>query len=218
MTLGAVSNILSSALETLLPSRCVGCGKAGAYFCDRCAASAKRSGLTPLPDSSRLSDVIAPFAYAGVPRAAVQHLKYRGLRAIAPRMAAPMTRDLALAIPPPFTLVPVPLHPSRLRERGYNQAELLAKEIASALDRPLRTDVLKRTRAAPPQVSSQSRSERIRNVQDAFASAPIDGEVVVLVDDVTTTGATLEAAARALGKAGAARVYGLAFAYEARET
>ena len=142
----------------------------------------------PYPNSSRLSDVIAPFAYVGVPRAAVQHLEYRGLRAIAPRMAAPMTRDLALAIPPPFTLVPVPLHPSRLRERGYNQAELLAKEIASALDRPLRTDVLKRTRAAPPQVSSQSRSERIRNVQDAFASAPIDGEVVVLVDDVTTTG------------------------------
>ncbi len=202
-------------MEALLPSRCVGCGAGGAYFCARCAQSAKRSAWPSLPQASPLSDALAPYAYEGAPRAAVHGLKYRGLRAVAPRMADAMARELALTVPPPFALVPVPLHPARLRERGYNQAELLARAVAAALERSLRTDLLRRMRATPPQVASQSRAERARNVRNAFLSAPVDGGVFVLVDDVMTTGATLEAAAQALLRAGASRVYGLVFAYDA---
>ena len=198
-----------------MPSRCVGCGAGGAYFCAGCAQSAKRSAWPSLPHTSPLSDALAPYAYEGAPRAAVHRLKYRGLRAVAPRMAAAMTRELALTVPSPFTIAPVPLHSARLRERGYNQAELLARAVAAALDCPLRTDLLRRTRATPPQVASQSRAERARNVRGAFRSAPVDGGIFVLVDDVMTTGATLEAAAQALLQAGASRVYGLAFAYDA---
>lgn len=202
-------------LDVVLPARCVGCGTSRTYLCGACLAGAKPALPAPLPDASPLSGLMTPFAYTGIARTAVHHLKYRGLRAAAPPMAKPMARDLALTLPPPFVLFPVPLHRKRLRERGYNQAELLAKQIAGALEAPLRTRVLERTKPAPPQVSAPDRRQRLSNVRDAFAAAPLPpGTTAVLVDDVVTTGATIEASARALLAAGAARVYGLAFAHE----
>ena len=211
-----VPNLLRSALDVLFPVRCVGCGRSGAYICAACLAEAKRPPPSPPPESGPLADVLTPFAYEGVVRTAVQHLKYRGLRSLAPEMARPMARELAVAVPPPFTLVPVPLHPTRLRERGFNQAELLAREIARVLDAPLAPAALRRVENTPPQVRTATAAERLRNVRAAFAaSQPPRGGTLVLVDDVTTTGATLSSAAHALLSAGASRVYGLAFAHEA---
>ncbi len=209
------SRLMRSALDVLFPVRCVGCGRSGAYLCAACLAQARRAPPQPPPEGGPLADVLTPFAYEGVVRTAVQHLKYRGLRAIAPEMARPMARELALAVPPPFVLVPVPLHPRRLRERGFNQAELLAREVARVLDAPLSTGALRRGVNTSSQVETTTRAERLRNVRDAFASSgPLDGETVILVDDVTTTGATLSAAARTLLSIGASRVYGLTYAHE----
>ena len=210
-----VSNLLRSSLDVLFPTRCIGCGKSGAYLCVACVAKAKRPPPEPPREGGPLVDVLTPFAYEGVVRTAVQHLKYRGLRTLAPEMARPMAWELAVAVPPPFTLVPVPLHPNRLRERGFNQAELLAREVARALDAPLATDLLKRAVDTSSQVDTETRADRQRNVRDAFASTtPLNGETIVLVDDVTTTGATLSAAAQVLLSAGASRVYGLTYAHE----
>ena len=213
--MGIVSNLLRSSLDVMFPTRCIGCGRNGTYICVACLAKAKRSPSEPLPQGSALTDVLTPFAYEGVVRTAVQHLKYRGLRTLAPEMARPMAWELAVTVPPPFTLVPVPLHPNRLRERGFNQAELLAREVAKALDAPLATDVLRRSVDTPSQVETETRAERLRNVRNAFAPVePPDGGTVVLVDDVMTTGATLSAAALVLLSAGASRVYALTFARE----
>ena len=213
--MNVTKRLLRSALGVLLPARCVGCGAGGAYLCAACLATAKRPPPEPPPGGGPLADVLSPYAYEGVAREAVRHLKYRGLRALAPEMARPMTRELALAVPPPFTLVPVPLHSARLRERGFNQAELLAREVARSLDAPLAVSALRRSVETPSQVSMRGLAERLRNVRGAFApTGALDGGTVVLVDDVTTTGATLHAAAQTLLSAGAARVYGLAFAHE----
>ena len=213
--MNVLSGIFRSALDVLFPVRCVGCGRSGAYICAACLAEAKRPPPQPPPEGGPLADVLTPFAYEGVVRTAVQHLKYRGLRALAPEMARPMARELALAVPPPFTLVPVPLHPARRRERGFNQAELLAREIARVLDAPLAPAALRRAVDTPPQVRTATAAERLRNVRDAFAAPhPPDGGTFVLVDDVTTTGATLSSAARVLLSASASRVYGLTFAHE----
>lgn len=207
--------LLRSGLDVLFPVRCVGCGRSGAYICEACLAEAKRPPPGPPPESGPLANVLTPFAYEGVVRTAVQHLKYRGLRSLVPEMARPMAWELAVTVPPPFTLVPVPLHPARRRERGFNQAELLARELARLLDAPLSTGALRRAVDTPSQVSMRGVDERLRNIHGAFAAAhPLDGETVVLVDDVTTTGATLSEAAHALLSAGAARVYGLTFAHE----
>ncbi len=108
-------------------------------------------------------------------------------------------------------IVPVPLHPDRKRERGYNQAELIAKPLARRLGLKLAPDILVRTMPRPPQLVL-SRSEHWKSVRGAYAirdGAQVDKQRVLLVDDVLTTGATLDACARVLKKAGAATVTGL---------
>ena len=213
--MNVVSRLLRSTLDVLFPVRCVGCSRSGAYLCAACLTQAKRPSPAPPPESGPLADVLTPLAYEGVARTAVQHLKYRGVRALAPEMARLMAWEVAVTVPPPFAFVPVPLHPKRLRERGFNQAELLAREVARVLDAPLTTGAVRRMKDTSSQVDTSNRADRLRNVRDAFASTgSLDGETIVLVDDVTTTGATLSAAASALLSAGAARVYGLTFAHE----
>ena len=111
------------------------------------------------------------------------------------------------ALPRPQALVPVPLHATRLRQRGYDQALELAKPLAQALGIPLHADALQRQRATAAQ-SELDAEARKRNLRGAFALHPGQAlpEHVVLVDDVMTTGATLQAAAKTLRRAGVLRV------------
>lgn len=108
-------------------------------------------------------------------------------------------------------VVPVPLHRDRRRERGYNQAELIARTVARRLSLPLDSRLLIRTKPRPPQLVL-SRAEHWKSVRGAYATrdgVKIDNMRVLLVDDVLTTGATLDACSRALKKAGASVVFGL---------
>jgi len=112
-------------------------------------------------------------------------------------------------------LVPVPLYPKRLRERGYNQASLLAKELGRLVGLPTVEDTLIRVKDAVPQARTRSAIERRQNVQDAFAcNQRLEGRQILLIDDVCTTGATLDACASALKAAGAGSVWGLTVARE----
>lgn len=108
-------------------------------------------------------------------------------------------------------LVPVPVHPARKRERGFNQAELLANRIGNRLEIPVCPDMLVRNKKTMPQKGLDP-SGRLKNLEEAFsAGKPFDGvEGVILVDDIYTTGSTIEACTRALKKAGIKRVYFLA--------
>ncbi len=111
-------------------------------------------------------------------------------------------------------VVPVPLDRGRLRERGYNQAELIAKPLARLLGIPFRYYLLVRTKPRPNQLRL-TRRERWETVRGAYAThqtAQVDNLRVLLVDDVFTTGATLDSCSRALKAAGAARVVGLTVA------
>jgi ComF family protein len=147
--------------------------------------------------------------YEGPLRVAVHELKYRGRRRVARRLGellleSPRVRETLEGA----VVVEVPLHPSRLRSRGFNQAGLLADSLAdgAGLRRP--GGVLVRRRETPPQTGLSAASRR-RNVDGAFAvrrRASVVGRAVVLVDDVMTTGATLRACARALRRAGAREV------------
>ena len=112
-------------------------------------------------------------------------------------------------------LIPTPLHPRRLRSRGYNQSALLACEIGRQLNLPVREDLLVRTSNPRPQVEAQSQQERRDNVADNFiCNTDTSGLTVLLIDDVATTGSTLSECAQALKSAGAARVYALTLARE----
>jgi ComF family protein len=142
-------------------------------------------------------------AYDGSLRAIVHALKYDGRRSLARPLAALLAVHASSVLQGADVVVPVPLHRSRRRARGFNQAA----EIARYLSVPA-ADVLKRVRATPSQTDLPA-ARRHANVRDAFAlrrRADVSSQVVVLVDDVSTTGATLDACARVLLEAGAREV------------
>jgi len=152
----------------------------------------------------------APARYEGAVRDALHALKFDGRRSIASPLAALLAESEDLGVPRPAIdlLVPVPLHPGRRAERGFNQAELLARELGRAWGVPVAADALVRARATRPQ-SELSGTERRRNVRGAFALARperVAGRHVLLIDDVLTTGTTVAECARTVRGAGASAV------------
>ena len=157
---------------------------------------------------------MAAFAYDGPTRRALAALKYTGVSRLAPILttrAAPSLREL-LAITGPAALVPVPVHRDRLRERGYNQAALLAKALGRAAGRPV-DELLARSRPTTKQ-HRLNRSARLKNLRGAFVATGRPPATVILIDDIITTTATLEACASVLQERGAEAVYGFAIARE----
>jgi len=151
----------------------------------------------------------------GVIRQAVHSLKYHQVRAAAAQLGQLLADYLVGHPVPGRVLVPVPLHPRRLRSRGYNQSALLAWEVSKLTGLPVREDLLARVKDAPPQVGLASVEERRRNVAGVFQCfGDVQDQAVLLVDDVVTTGSTMSACATALKSAGAASVWGLALARE----
>lgn len=215
---------MPALLDLLLPPACASCGTAGALLCGRCFGTFEppfqpqdrfvaRDGGVVIGDHLALA--IAAFAYAGPVRRALAALKYKRI----PRLARPLA-DAATpalhtvrAISGPAALVPVPVHLDRLRERGYDQAELIARALGRAAQMPVATPLV-RLRPTAKQ-HRLDRAARLANLRDAFRIvAPSIPPVVILVDDIITTTATLEVCAAALRQAGATAVYGVAIARE----
>lgn len=213
-------------LDIIFPPVCAGCGRLGRWICSACWVQVKwlNKRDCPLcgiptteahcracgrPDGS-LASIISVAEFDGVPREAVHALKFHGRHAIAGlmgRLMADQARGCRVG-----ALCAVPLHKKRRTERGYDQSALLARTASRELGVPFRVRALERIRSTVQQ-SGLGREERNVNVRGAFrAREAFGGESVLLVDDVFTTGATLEAAASALLEAGAGTVIGLVFA------
>ena len=216
---------LDRLLDLALPAICPGCGAEGPPICLACRrAFDSRLALpagTPLgladgpPDPLLQLEWCAPFS--GTVRKALHALKYAGERRIAPYVGAALARRWARAGAGGDVLVPVPASPDRVRDRGYDQAALIATEAGRRLGVPV-LHALERTRATTAQFDLD-RGERASNLDRAFsvpalARADVVGLWIVLVDDVVTTGATLASCATALLDAGAAAVSAIAGARE----
>jgi ComF family protein len=181
-------------------------------LCPRCGAE-RESRRCPCRSRLRnLNRLRAAAAYEGSLERAIHRFKYEGWRALAKPLARLLEDRLAVDGVPAGILVPVPLHRSRRSIRGYNQSELIARELGRSLHLPVQ-HALERTRDTPPQVGLD-RIRRRENVEDAFrwTHAELKSEPVLLIDDVATTGATLEACATALKAAGAGSVTGIVLA------
>jgi ComF family protein len=215
------------------PRRCVGCGNIGEFlcvgcrqnlprllkpFCQKCGRPESSGGLCPTcwGQKTAIDGVRSVFRFEGVVRQAIHDLKYRNLRAIAGCLAALMANYLQDNPVCGEVLVPIPLHPRRLRERGYNQSSLLASELGKLIALPVIDTGLHRLKDSLPQARTTTVEERRRNVANAFVcrDEKLTGKGVILIDDVCTSGATLEACAKALKVAGAVSVWGLTLARE----
>ncbi len=200
---------VQASLDLLYPPRCAGCGRVDADWCPKCQTELDRTPFDlkqgRLPP---LTAIASTGTHEGKLQDAVHALKYEQVTALALPLAARLVTALDALNWQIDTIMPVPLHARRQHERGMNQAELIAKTLAETLQIAYNADSILRWRDTPPQVGL-SRAERQANVRDAFkATAAISG-TVLLVDDVFTTGATLQACAHAARQAGATIVYGL---------
>ncbi len=226
-----VHSLLQQGLDLLFPPRCAGCGRAGHLLCPPCLRSMQpftapccpRCGM-PLTNAERctacqyrtfhLDGVCCVNLYQGALRRAIHALKYRGQT----RLAEPLGLLLAEAFMRynlhAHALVPLPLHPERQRQRGYNQAALLARVCAAHLKVPCLENLVIRQRPTRTQIGL-SVQERIQNVAGAFALAPhcsphtLAGCTILLIDDVCTSGASLNACAAPLYACGIGEVRGL---------
>jgi ComF family protein len=192
----------------LSPPTCAACGarlSKLSIFCTSCAS-------TVVASPSRRATAGA--AYGGAVAIAIRRFKFDGRDDLAEPLSHLLRRALRRSNARADVIVPVPLHPRRLAERGFNQATLLAREVAPDLGGALLPRALERGRHAPPQ-ASLGRAARLENLAGAFRvrePAAIHGRRVALVDDVVTTGATLAACRVELLRAGAASVISLALA------
>lgn len=191
-------------LKALLPRACPGCGAQlgrEVGLCPRCRAGlhARLESHSPLIQTSTEPHLLTLGPYRGVLRRSVRALKFGGAR----DLARPLGQAMAAGIPASWqvqAVIPVPLHPRRLRERGFNQAELLAQVIAAELSAPC-LPLLSRTRYTSQQAKKHA-SER-QHLTGAFSVAgPLPPGALLLIDDVLTTGATLLACRDTLLAAG----------------
>jgi competence protein ComFC len=221
---------LWTGLDWLFPPRCGGCGKSGTRWCSECqskiqvirppvceSCGEKLVARGHCPACQRRRPQFAAmrsYAYFGGPlRQALHRLKYKGDVALGDILAQPMASllsDLSWSLD---LVMPVPISPLRQRQRGYNQAALLARPLALAYGLSYRPQALVKLRETPTQVGLNF-NQRQQNVDQAFGAEPkwVAGKRVLVIDDVTTSGATLQSCAVALRTAAADQVYCLTLA------
>lgn len=227
----ASKSFYSTLVDLVFPSSCVGCSDFGPLLCENCLQKIGEPQDTCVfcddktlhgktcyqcQTKNSLAGVISVGKYQNVIlRNAVHALKFSGVKEISALLGNMLDKRISQTLSSSlseFTLVPLPLHSIRKRERGFNQAELLAQNISTKLLLPCQ-EILIRTRATKPQAKINHKTENLRkeNVAKAFAINPLHlhiPEKIIIVDDVATSGATLEEAAKTLREAGVKEIWG----------
>jgi len=234
MTMPSVLNKAGRfAVDLLYPPRCAVCGSHGSFLCRDCAdglAATKPPRCPVCWQPRHTSDLCEkcrtdPPAFVGLRsaylfrdgvRELVHRLKYQHQTSLASPLASLLYEYVGNNPLPAAVLVPVPLFPRRRRIRGYNQSALLSHGLARRLGLPVDDSTLVRARNTASQAETANAEARKANMSGAFRckGSALQGKTVLLIDDVATTGATLNACAIALCEAGAASVWALTFARE----
>jgi len=231
-----IQNIL---LDTFLANQCIICQQINAVnLCDNCITSIPSQPILWLKENTQTNGIFAPKAKTRIEtlskdnniqailsctdfkhkiiKKSIHYLKYKNLPQLANPLASIMLRTLSQHLKNTSNLIlcPVPLHNGRLKFRGYNQADLLAKYLHTKLKLPLYLD-LERIRNTPQQMRIQNRQARINNMDNAFEAHKKNTtqSKIILIDDVTTTLSTIQEAAKALSKQGFTDIYALILAH-----
>ncbi len=228
-----------SLLDVIYPKFCLGCGTFGTYCCTNCLRSLPPLSVLKCPKCEKvtpdgrthpwcqtkygLDGLISFYPYRGIIQKAIKGIKYRLAFRIAGDVLQSIPEKQQLLINKiiktehAVMLIPIPLHASRQRVRGFNQAEIIAHRLSTLLSVSIQAGILERVVKTQPQVEMRYRNERFKNMKHVFAIKKrnpysIQGASVFLVDDVFTTGATLQSATEVLKRAGAKHVFGITIA------
>jgi ComF family protein len=228
------SRLRDFVTDLVFPIHCVSCRREGEWFCSDCAAKVHLNDKQFCPacwqpslggktceacrEISPLAGLRVAASYEKNPElaTAVKTLKYKFSKPIARNLAGILSRAIKQKeYPEERVVTAIPLHPKRLRYRGFNQAELLAREVAKNLQLPYE-DLLIRNRNTPQQ-AKLPRSKRLKNLEGAFSLNPksqvdLHGKIIILVDDVASTATTLNEAAKIFQASGVKKVWGLVLA------
>jgi competence protein ComFC len=216
-------------LDLLMPINCLGCGREGQFICPTCLGKIPLNQKSPFRfNQVRFNQgqpmtgliVTSHYEYPLI-KEAIHRYKYDLVKDLAGPLGRLMAKQLSacLKISEEDTfLLAVPLHPKRLRWRGFNQAELLAQVISQQSGIPLAENILRRSKYRLPQMAIKSSQQRKENIKEAFQlgspSIPqIKNKTIILVDDVSTTGATLAECARILKPLHPKEIWGLVIAH-----
>lgn len=220
-------HVIEHIIRTIAPHECVGCGQEGRLLCSICESRLSRavercyrchkaaaSGVTcsTCRRQSKLVSVRAVTTYGGMAKRLVWRLKFERARAAGDEVGRLIGARLQEWNVENVVIVPVPTATRRVRQRGYDQAVLIARAAASRSDLPYASLLL---RLGQRRQVGGSRSQRLEQIKDAFRARDVmrvHGAHIILIDDVLTTGATLEAAAATLKAAGAKKVEAIVFA------
>lgn len=214
----SISLLLNKALDLFFPKKCLGCNRPDTYLCRACF---NKIELHPIKTKEVYLDIIISATDYRNPviRELIKKFKYHYIKELAQPLSQLLIKSIALCGTLDFqhnaVIVPIALYKTRERSRGFNQAELLAKEIADYFNLSLQTNILKRTMPAEPQADIKDREKRKANIKKVFDINPeqsVKGKDIILIDDVTTTGATLSEAGKVLKNSGANQVWALVVA------
>lgn len=207
--------MLGRVFDFLFPLECITCGAPGTHACRTCLADVPMAPRFWRPPELRAS---AAFAY-GHPfvRQLLHDVKFERWTCARPALES-LTRRWTAKVGSGFCssetiVVPVPLHPRRLRERGFNQVSFLAEAVAASLRLRHEESWLSRTVRTRPQTDVENRAHNVEGAFHARLPSSVRDRPILLVDDVWTTGATMRACAKALRHAGAGQVFGFALAW-----
>jgi ComF family protein len=227
-----LTKIKNTLLDLIFPIRCVGCQSEGEWFCSSCAAKVTFNEKQFCPvcwqesfggkvcenckSKTALTGLRVAASYEKNPElaTAVKTLKYKFSQPLAQNLAGILSRAITQKdYAEQRIITPIPLHAKRLRYRGFNQAELLAREVAQNLQLPFQNLLIRQRNTM--QQAKLSREKRLQNLRDAFivdSTLDLKNTTVILIDDVASTATTLSEAAKVLRTAGAGEVWGLVIA------
>jgi len=217
-------------LDLVFPRLCVGCGSEGSYLCESCVRGIKRRKAQECPECEKpsklgeyclkcrpgknLDGIIAGTDFENEILKHAMHLfKYESVKSLASPLSAlfPGTGIESICRNGSAVLVPVPLHKSKLRKRGYSQTELLAEELGRNLKIEVKAGMLSKSKRTAPQMEL-GKKERLVNLSNAFRCkepSSVTGKTILLVDDICTTGSTLEECAREIRRHRPGKIWGV---------
>lgn len=214
-----ITKLFHSLLDILFPSRCLKCGKEKSFLCDKCRVKIINPHFADL-NKNGCEKVFSFLSYNNpAVKKLLWNLKYRHISEIAKILSEIILYNctyFSTIDKKSYILIPVPISTKRKRQRGYNQSALIAEFISKKTGIVLINELLIKKKETIPQVETKNKKERIKNLKNSFAinknavkEKGVKNARVILVDDVITTGATLNEAAKTLKKAGFKSVIGI---------